>query len=486
MRRGRWLLPLVLALGCAPGARKDGERPDAVVGRVRAPPQVFGRAPEDASWLRAPPPPLAPRPLAEPPVVERRLSNGVRVLVSERREFPSVGLAFALDRGVCDGGAAATLYALGLGGSPGRTRSDNFGYLYRLGVDHHVRVTDDAVIVGASAFPPLLASAISRLAPLFFAPALAPEDVARARARWNARLTSEPRSVRLADRALRTALFGDGGYGSTLVDPSDVAAEPDVRVREFYRAALSPRHVSVVVVGDTTADVAVALLERYTKGLPRAEVPTSGCAALPAPPISDAVRIVDEPGAAQSKVRIGFAGVPAGHADGPALDVLSAALGSSLSSRLNLKIRSEHGLTYGVTMTSSPLRSHGLVDVAASVETERTAEALRGILAELERAAAVPLEASELAHARGNALVGPGTHLDAAEELAQAAAYGLPANAGALRSRAIASVTAEALRALAGRYLAPQRRVITVVGDASRISGPLRELGIGDVVVLPR
>ncbi|MBX3206372.1 MAG: insulinase family protein [Labilithrix sp.] len=476
----------MLALGCAPGARSDGERADAVVGRVRAPPLVSGRAPEDASWLRALPPPLAPRPLTEPPIVERRLSNGVRVLVSERHEFPSVGLAFALDRGVCDGGAAAALYALGLGGSPDRTWSENLGYLYRLAVAHRVEVSDDAVILGASAFPPLLASAISRLAPLFFAPVLASEDLARSRSRWSARLSPESRGSRLAERELREALFGGGGYGFTLVDPSDVAAEPDVRVREFYRAAQSPRHVSVVIVGDTTADLAVALLERYTKDLPRAEVATSGCAALPAPPISGGIRIIDDPGAAQSKLRIGFAGVPAGHVDGPALDVLSAALGSSLSSRLNLKIRGEHGLTYGVTMRSTPLRSHGRLDVASSVETERTAEALRGILTELERAAAVPLEPSELAHAQDNALVGPETHLDVAEELAKDAAYGLPANAGAVRSSAIANVTAEALTAVAGHYLAPQRRVITIVGDASRISGPLRELGIGDVVVRRR
>jgi hypothetical protein len=47
-------------------------------------------------------------------------------------------------------------------------------------------------------------------------------------------------------------------------------------------------------------------------------------------------------------------------------------------------------------------------------------------------------------------------------------------------------VTSEELVAVAGRYLASPRRVITIVGDASRISGPLGELGIGKVVVQKR
>ncbi|MDF2693365.1 MAG: hypothetical protein K0S65_1748, partial [Labilithrix sp.] len=39
---------------------------------------------------------------------------------------------------------------------------------------------------------------------------------------------------------------------------------------------------------------------------------------------------------------------------------------------------------------------------------------------------------------------------------------------------------------VAARYLAAPHRVITIVGDASRISGPLGQLGIGKVVVQKR
>lgn len=488
----RLLLPLlgVLAasgVGCAAGSRPEAERPRIDVGRTRKAPATFGKAPTDEGWLRTPPPPFPPRANPEPVVVERWLSNGTRVLASEKHDFPSVGLAFVLDRGTCDGGAAAAIYMSALGSSPDQDRYENYSYLESVAVTPRFTVTEDSVILAASVFPSLLASAISRLAPMFFAPSLTATDLEYSRQRWNGLLsTAGSRSSRLAERGLREALFGGGAYGFTLVDPSEIAAEPDARVREFRKAASSPRHLSVVVVGDTSAAIAVALLERYTKDLPRGEVGTSACAALPAPPISSEIRIIDDPGAPQSKVRIGVVGVPVGHVDGPALDVLSSALGASLSSRLNIKIREEHGFTYGVSMRSLQLRAHGLIEVGTSVETDRTADAIKGLLSELDRAAVEPLDQGELARARTNALADQGAHDNAVEALAEIASYGLRPDALALRSRAISNVTSEQLTTVAGRYLASPRRVITIVGDASRIAGPLEQLGIGKVVVQKR
>ena len=205
---------------------------------------------------------------------------------------------------------------------------------------------------------------LSRLAPMFFAPGLAERDLEMARRSLKSALSVEgSRQDRVAERALREALFGRGGYGTVLVDSSEIDRESDAHVREFRAAALSPAHVTVVAVGDTTPNDVVMLLNRYTEGLPRADVGVSACAALPAAPLTGEILVVDDPAAEQSHVYVGVVGVPVGHVDGPALDVLSAALGVSLSSRLSLKIREEHGYTYNVHMRSREWRAHGLVEV---------------------------------------------------------------------------------------------------------------------------
>lgn len=213
---------------------------------------------------------------------------------------------------------------------------------------------------------------------MFFAPGMTNEELADARSDLKAFLSSpETRRARAAEHTLHESLFGRGAYGTVLVEPAEVDAVPDARVRELRRAAASSRHVSIVAVGDTTPDTVVRLIEQSMPELPRSDIAPSGCAALPVSSSPAAIRIVDDRGAAQSVVSIGAVGVPAGDRDGPALDVLSAALGFSLSSRLSLKIRGEHGLSYNVEMSSRQWRGHGLVEVETSVETSRTADAIK-------------------------------------------------------------------------------------------------------------
>ncbi len=477
----------ILALGCAEPSARSAEAPDPV--KLTSRERVFKvrSAPTDPTWLRTPPALWPVRGAAAPAVVERRLANGARVLIVERHDFPSVSLAFVLDRGTCDGGAAAALYAFAFGSSTAESRHESFSYLHWIGAPVQMSVSEDYLTLRSTVLPPLLSSAISRLAPMFFAPGLSSEDLTYARDIWRDKLSREGvRATRLAERALRESLFGRGAYGSVVVDASELAAEPDARVREFRRAALSPRHVSVVVVGDTTPDVVVQLLDQYTRGLPRDEVAPSGCAALPVPLRTAEIRIIDERGAEQSRVSIGAVGVPVGHADGPALDVLSSALGVSLSGRLNLKIREQHGLSYGVHMRSEQWRAHGLIEVTASVETERTAEAVKGLLSELDRAATEPLDEDELLGAKTKSFRDPGAHDEAAHLLAAVAAYGRSADEIALRWNAISNVTAQDLTRIATKYLAPEHRVVTVVGDAARIRASLGDLGIGRVVVEKR
>jgi len=417
-------------------------------------------------------------------VAERRLANGARVLVVERHEFPSVALAFVLDRGVCDSGAAAAIYSLAFGSSTSEGRSESLSYLHYIGAPPWMSVSDDYMTLTSTVLSPLLSSALSRLAPMFFSPGVSADDLSYARSRWRDILSvAGTRPRRLATRVLRESLFGRGAYGTVIVDPSETDSESDAHVRELRRAALSPRNVSVIAVGDTTPDAVVRLLDGYTRGLRHDDVGPSGCAALPAPSGNGIVRVIDEPGAEQSRVSIGAVGVPTGHLDGAPLEVLASALGVSLSSRLNLKIREEHGLSYGVHMESKQWRGHGLVEITTSVETGRTAEAVKGMLTELDRAATDPLDDDELLRALGRSLPDAGANEAAARLLVTVAAYGRPAEDVAARSQAISRVTAADLTRVAGRYLARERRVVTIVGDAARIAPALGEVDVGRVVV---
>src|SRR5207245_2966301 len=80
------------------------------------------------------------------------------------------------------------------------------------------------------------------------------------------------------------------------------------RVAEFYRAAYRPNAARILVTGDVTLAEARRLLTARFGGWERGAVAPLPEAAAPAP-VARMVDLVDKPGAAQSVIRIGHAGV---------------------------------------------------------------------------------------------------------------------------------------------------------------------------------
>ena len=62
--------------------------------------------------------------------------------------------------------------------------------------------------------------------------------------------------------------------------------------------------------------------------------------------------------------------------------------------------------------------------------------------------------------------------------------YGLPDDELDRYRPAIAAVTVDEILAAATAHLDPDRAVVTIVGDAERIAGPLAEIGLGEVEVV--
>jgi hypothetical protein len=73
------------------------------------------------------------------------------------------------------------------------------------------------------------------------------------------------------------------------------------------------------------------------------------------------VRIVDRPGAAQTELRVGHAGVARTHPDRAVLRLLNSLLGGKFTSRINLNLRERHGYTYGAFSRFADRRGAGPV-----------------------------------------------------------------------------------------------------------------------------
>ncbi|GAA1901996.1 M16 family metallopeptidase [Streptantibioticus ferralitis] len=264
-------------------------------------------------------------------------------------------------------------------------------------------------------------------------------------------------------------------------------------VRAFYTEHVRPSTATAVIVGDLTGIDLDAVLDR-TLGA------WTGNTAAPRrmPPITtdDTTRvvIVDRPGAVQTQLLIGRTGPDRHDMVWPAQVLGTYCLGGTLTSRLDRVLREEKGYTYGVRAFGQVLRSApdgsgaSLLAISGSVATDVTAPALADTWQVLRTLAEGGLTDDERDVAVQN-LVGVAplkyeTAAAVADTLADQVEQFLPDDFQArLYERLAATGTVEATAAVVNAF-APDRLVVVLVGDASAIEQPVRELGIGPVSVV--
>jgi len=264
-------------------------------------------------------------------------------------------------------------------------------------------------------------------------------------------------------------------------------------VAAFYAAHVRPATATLVIVGDFSAVDFDAVLGDTLGAWTGTPAPASVAAPVTADDTSRVV-IVDRPGSVQTQVLIGRVG-PDRHDPSWAAQILGIyCLGGTLTSRLDRVLREEKGYTYGVRAFAQPLRSapdgrgRAMLAISGSVDTDSTAPALADAWQILRTLAAEGLTDEERDIAVQN-LVGVAplryeTASAVCSTLADQVDQGLPDDYQAQVYRRLAETTTAEATAAAVAAFPPERLVTVLVGDAASITGPLKELGIGEVTVI--
>jgi zinc protease len=205
---------------------------------------------------------------------------------------------------------------------------------------------------------------------------------------------------------------------------------------------------------------------------------------------ADAARVVfvDRPGSVQSELLVGWTG-PDRRARGgwAAYPVLGFMVGGSPNARIDAVLREEKGYTYGIRSVFRPRRVGGLFLTSGSVRADATVESVR-LLLELLASGRDGFSAEEVqAGVDFISKTAPGRFATAdavADEAVTMALDGLTTD--------FTTETLEAMRDLDGERLTAAYRdwvqgewTVVIVGDASTYADGVRELGIGDVTVVP-
>lgn len=447
---------------------------------------------------RSKPPALGPAPSLKLPAIQKqKLSNGLGVWLVEHHEVPLAQINLI----VRSGSAADPIGKYGIGsltaamldeGAGTRSSLELADALEFLGANLSTTSSFDYSAVRLSVPVAKLNDALPLMADVALRPTFPATDLDRLRKeRLTALLQARDNPAQLIQIAFPRIVFGQTHrYGTSSNGlPAAIEAFTVADLQTFYRAHYRPDNATLIVVGDVTAATVMPVLEKMFGSWKTAGVAPLVAEVPLAPQLkSRQIYLVDKPDAPQSQIRIGWVGVPRSTPDYAGLEVLNTILGGSFTSRLNQNLREEHGYSYGASSAFDMRMSAGPFLAAAGVQSDKTAPALQEFFNELD-GIVKPISDAELQKAKNYVALGfPGefeTTGDLARKLEDLVVYNLPDSTYADFVPAVNRVTAADLQRLAARYIQPDKMAVVVVGDRKSIEGPIRELNLGPVNIVP-
>jgi zinc protease len=445
----------------------------------------------DAEWRHEPPQPGPPVAPDVPVPASFTLSNGLTVLLDERRNLPIVSMALVVKTGsdanpASHPGLANFTVAMLDQGTASRTALQLADDAAQIGTSIGTTSSMDSSRVQIHALQKHTPTALDLLADVTLHPSFPADEIERQRGQRLSQLVarrSDPDAV--ANATMAAALYGrEHPYGFTeLGTEAGLTEATRDGMAAFWRQNFVPNNAALVVAGAIGPDELRPLAERAFGGW------TAGTPATPAlgdpGPTAARVVIVDMPGAPQTELRVASIGVPRSTPDYAPLQVMDMILGGLFSSRINLNLREEHGYTYGAYALFQYRKGPGPFFVTTGVRTDATGPAVAEILEELSRIQRAPVAPAELELGR-DALV---RSLPSAFETTRSAAgtiagqyvYDLGLDYYTRYPQQIGGVTAEGVLEVAKRHLGPGPFVVVAVGDRASIEPQLRRLNLGAI-----
>jgi zinc protease len=194
------------------------------------------------------------------------------------------------------------------------------------------------------------------------------------------------------------------------------------------------------------------------------------------------------PDAKQSVVRIGYPALPATHPDFYAVQVMNYILGGGgFASQLTQELREGKGYTYGISSSFTGTRAAGPFTIATNVRSNVTLESAALIKSIVDNYGKnfteTDLATTKSFLVKSNARVfeSAGAKLNMLENIAR---YGWKPDYVREREKIVKAMTVSRIRDLSKKYLDSGRMIWLIAGDAKTQKDRLKELGLGEPVLL--
>ncbi len=440
--------------------------------------------------------------LVFPDIVEGELSNGMKVVLAERRTIPVVEVSIQFDAGYAadsvEGGklgAASFTGAMLDEGTARRSAQDIAEELESLGASLGVGSNLDTTGVSMSALKENLRPSLDILADVLRNPAFEQDEIDKLRSRWLASIEQEKANpVQLALRMLPPQIYGDDhAYGVPFTGSGTEESISSLTRDDlvgFHRKWLRPDNATLFVVGDTSLDEIKPILERALGNwrAPGETVPVKNIAAVERPATGKVI-IIDKPDSPQSLILAGHVAPPSGAPNNVAISAMNDVLGGQFSARVNMNLRETKGWAYGAYTFFQGARGQRPFMVYAPVQTDKTTESIAELIRELNAIKTTePATDEELSRVvLSNTRSLPGafeTADDILGSLVSSARYGRPWDYPATLTEKYNALGQDDIAAAAEEVVHPESLIWVIVGDRAKIEAGVKSLNLGEVEIL--
>jgi zinc protease len=259
-------------------------------------------------------------------------------------------------------------------------------------------------------------------------------------------------------------------------------------LKEYYKAYFSPSIARFHIVGDISKDQVMSSLSSLNESWEPKEVNLPEFTS-PEGPESSKIYFVDVPGAKQSVIQIGYLALARPDKDYFPATVMNYKLGGSFNSVVNMILREEKGFTYGARSSFSGSLLPGPFKASSSVRSNATLESVQ-IFKESMENYRNGLSEDDLKFTKDALIKSNARRFETMNALLgmlnTISTYGLADDYIMTEEEFIKNLTYNQHRELAQKYIIPDKMYYVVVGDAATQLEPLKELGLGDPILIEK
>lgn len=444
-------------------------------------------------------PEVGPEPEVSFPDLETAtLDNGMKIVLARRPDAPVVEMSlqvnagYASDHGAKPGTAALAMNMLDEG-TEDLDALEISEQLALLGANLRAGSNLDMSFVQLSALRGKLDDSLDLFADVTLNPAFPEADFQRLKKQQLVGIQQEKNSpVQMALRVFPTLVYGENHpyalpfTGSGYEESVQSITREDLR--KFHDTWFRPNNATLAVAGDISMSELKAKLDDLFGDWQAADTPEKNLGKSSLPEKSK-VYLIDRPDSIQSMIIGGHLVPPKGNDREVAFEAANNVLGGGFSARVNMNLREDKHWAYGAYSVIPDARGQRPMFLYAPVQSDKTKEAMAELLMEFRGIdGKKPARPDELQRAKDDATKTlPGrwaTTSSVLGDVVEVVRFDLPLDYWDNYPETVRSLNLKQVNDVAQDYFHPERMVWVVVGDREKIEKGIRDLGIGELVIL--